>query len=169
MLLVPKTPTFPPHYAPQPFALLIVDLDRQIVSRSAGAVPAIPSFVAAEVVSNSGCERAVVISCGVLGVSGSSYVCELQSGHWQTSVLAGIGVAGTDGSGVYVGSPVVSVISHLPLAASPPSVASLVQPRSMPCRSTELSSLACDSNAGRSTLVRSILGIQVCMKLILLI
>jgi hypothetical protein len=127
-------------------------------------VPAIPSFVASEVVADSGFERAFVVCSGVLGVSGSSYICQLQGDQWHTSVMTRIGddSSSSDGGGVYVGSPVVSVLSHVPIAASPPSNVALFQPQSLSGVVTELSLLACDGNACRSTLLRSSLGIQVC-------
>jgi len=140
-----------------------VDLERRIVHRTSGAVPAIPSFVAAEVVSSSGCERAFVVSCGSPDMSACSYRCDLQGGQWHMSVIARSSGANrlSDGGGIHVGSPVVCVISHAPLAASPPSNDALARLRGRSCTGAELSLLSCDGSACRSTLVRASMGIQV--------
>ena len=149
----------------QPSALLIVDLDRKLVSRSLGTVPAVPSFVAAEVVCNSDCERAFVIVSGVLGVNGCSYRGDMHDGQWRVSVMAGnsdgSGAGSSVGGGVYVGSPIVSVISHASLAAYPPSNAAFARPHRRSCAGQELSLLTCDGSACRSTLLRTSLGVQV--------
>jgi hypothetical protein len=133
--------------------------------RCLGTVPAVPSFVAAEVACNRDCERAFVIVSGVLGVNGCSYRGEMHDGQWRVSVMAsngdGSGTGCSVGGGVYVGSPIVSVISHAPLAAYPPSNAAFARPHSRSVAGQELSLLTCDGSACRSTLLRASLGVQV--------